>query len=67
MMAQVLGVLAAKLDNLSLIPVIHTMEGENQLTQVVLWPPHMYDGMLTHICTHTNSHIHIINKNDKQL
>lgn len=35
-MAQVLGVLAAKLDNLSLIPVIHTMEGENQLTQVVL-------------------------------
>jgi hypothetical protein len=35
-MSPQLKVLAAKLDNLSLIPVIHTMEGENQLTQVVL-------------------------------
>lgn len=49
-MAQLLKVLAAKPDDLSLIPGTHMVEGKNQRPQVVLWPPQVHCG------THTSIH-----------
>lgn len=44
-MAQRLKVFTAKLDNLSWILGMQTVEWENQLLQVILWPPNIYCDM----------------------
>jgi len=41
--------LAAKTDRLSSIPRTHVLEGENQLLEVILWPPYMH---------YTNVYVH---------
>lgn len=43
-MAQWVKVLASKPGDLSSIPKTHVMGGENQLTKVVLQPPHTFPG-----------------------
>lgn len=53
MMAQWVKALDAKPDDLSSVPGIHIIEGENQLLEVVLWLPHVYCGM------HTPTYIHM--------
>jgi hypothetical protein len=44
-MAQLLKGLAAKPENLSSVPRVLMMEGERQLPQIVLWPPHTCWGL----------------------
>lgn len=52
--------LAAKPDNLSPIPKIHTEKEENQLLKIVLWPPQLFCG--THVThTHNNEEITFLN------
>lgn len=48
-MAQQVKVLVAKSDDLSLIPRTQIVEVENQLIQVVLWPPHLLCSMHLYI------------------
>lgn len=50
-MAQQVKALAAKVDNLGLIPGMHMVEGERSLQQLVLWPLHLPHG------THTNRQV----------
>lgn len=60
-MAQSTRALAAMPDDLSLIPVTHKLEGENQLVHVVPWAPHEPRGMTAHAIININEY----NKNLK--
>ena len=44
-MAQLVKVLAAKADSLSVISGTYIVEGEEQIPQVVLWSPYSYLNM----------------------
>lgn len=65
--SQQVQVLAAKPNDLSSIPGIHNVEGENELLQV-LWLRHASPGMGVHacVCAHT-PYTHIVSKYNKKL
>lgn len=52
-MAQQVNMLVTKPHDLGLMPRTHTMEEENWLLQVVLWPPHTVCG----VCMHSHTQI----------
>lgn len=53
-MAQWVKVLASKPVDLSSIPKTHAVEGENQLTKVVLQSPYTFPGTCAPTYTHAN-------------
>lgn len=52
-MAQLIKLPEAKPDYLSVIPRTHMKEGEIQLQQVILWAPHAWCLMWTHMHSYT--------------
>ena len=58
-MAQWIKVFVAKPENLSLIPEFHSMEGENGLPEVTLWP---HACAMSHMCMHAHVCMHILYK-----
>lgn len=48
---------------LSLTPGTHIVEGDNGLLQVVLWPPHVHDGIYTRTTLASPRHTHKLTVN----
>lgn len=68
-MVQWVKTIATKSDNMSLIPGIYIVGGDNQLLKAVFWPPHTYLGthVLIYIDTHTDTKTNKFNNNKKKL